>query len=579
LDSKNLFKRKEGGFCMKHYLSIGILFLGILSVMASSEGSENKTASIGLSTNLAETLYLNTEYTSLFKIEIKGKSPCTLKDKITVAYNLSKDGLQIQEDAFTKEIGCTSSASTGKFIPLETGNYTLCGAIINSSINNDFPSPACREFKVIGTSDISCDMQLRLETNETIFYQNSQSIEFKPELDNKSFPFVIEYWIEDLFGEIVKPKLNTTNTNQKSWKTNIQEQDRVLFLRAALYPNCNDLNLSNNIVKEMFIVTKNEAATGGSLTEETSPMNSTVNITQISPEKVSFGDILDAEIEIYKGSTGKYSVSLWVEKSGKIISEKTKVHLKNKDTLYKFTLPVQIEPNCDEKIKEGTAQLVIEGLDLHQEKEFAIDGINTDLCQETNSADKSEETKAKNYVEIIDLPTEINSGEALSVKLHLQQDKEADFEVWSYLYRGSKCYSCAEVEREDNTISFSVDKDKITTKELLVKVDQEIPDGEYNLVVKYKKDDQKTEKSITKKINVKKTVEKAKSVNQTISLLAQSGRSGSLVASKQFQKDGLPDYEGMVVYESTAERSKNLISWVLFIAFGLLSLVLIIKKR
>ncbi|MEK6905912.1 MAG: hypothetical protein AABX24_05925, partial [Nanoarchaeota archaeon] len=151
-----------------------------------------------------------------------------------LGYNFSKDGLLVQEGSFTKEIGCTTSASTGKFIPLETGNYTLCGAIINSTVNSAFPS-SCAEFTVADTSNIFCDVNMQLKTNESIFYENGQPIEFKPELNNKSFPFVIEYWIEDLFSEIVKPKVNTTNTNQKSWKTNIGEEDRVLFINAVVY--------------------------------------------------------------------------------------------------------------------------------------------------------------------------------------------------------------------------------------------------------------------------------------------------------------------------------------------------------
>ena len=71
-----------------------------------------------------------------------------------------------------------------------------------------------------------------------------------------------------------------------------------------------------------------------------------------------------AEIEIYKSSTNKYSVSVWVEKEGKSISEKTKINLKNKNINYKLNLPVQLKPNCDGKIKDGNAQLIVEGLDV-----------------------------------------------------------------------------------------------------------------------------------------------------------------------------------------------------------------------
>ncbi|MEK6905911.1 MAG: hypothetical protein AABX24_05920 [Nanoarchaeota archaeon] len=324
-------------------------------------------------------------------------------------------------------------------------------------------------------------------------------------------------------------------------------------------------------------MTKNEVAIN-SPAEEISPMNSTLNITEVSPETVSFGEVLNAEIEMYKGATDKYSVSLWAEKSGKIISEKTKVHLKNKNTLYKFTLPVQIEPNCDETTKEGTAQLIVEGLGLHAEKEFTLEGINEDLCQDKNSAEAAAEKKSNNYFEIIDFPAIIYPGEALPVKLKIQNDKDADFAVWSYIFRGNKCYSCSSTERDGNKISFSVDKDETTVEELPVTVDPEILEGEYTLMVKYKKDNQKTENSITQKINVKEPAE-ANSADQTLPLLSQAENFGSFPVSKKIPAEGLPNYEGIMVYESTAEKSKNLISWVLFISFGLLSLVLIIKRN
>ncbi|MDO8510983.1 MAG: hypothetical protein Q7S55_02355 [Nanoarchaeota archaeon] len=459
---------------MKKWAFMGF-FLCLCSTLVVAEDPENKTAFLNLAPNLDQTLYLNTKYTSLFKMEIEDKKPCSPKDTVTVFYNISKNYFLIKEDSFSKEIGCTTSASTGEFTPAETGNYTLCGIVVNSSVSFS-SNTSCRGFEVVDTSGISCNISLQFKINESLFYEHGQSIEFKPELNDKSFPFVIEYWIEDLFGEIVKPKFNTTNTNEKSWKTNIQEQDRVLLLKAVAYPSCTDLNSSDNAAEKMFIVTKQETAASSPETEE-KVAESTVSIIKISPESASFGEILGAEVEIYKGATDKYSVSVWVEKDGEVISEKTKAHLKNKNTFYKLTLPVQLDLNCNEKIKDGDAQLIVEGLGLQEEKEFTVEGINEKLCP--------------------------------------------------------------------------------------------------------KKDDLKTEKSATKETakEDKKQTEKTKITNQSISLLSQSkDLQPSLIAGKT-QKKEVPGYEGIVVYESVSEKSKNLVSWVLFVAFGLLSLVLIIKKR
>ena len=539
---------------------------------------ENKT--ILLSANLDKTLYLNTEYASLFKIEIQDKKPCTPKDIVTVSYHISKDGLLIKEDSFSKEIGCTSSASTGNFIPSETGNYLLCGMITNSSINT-FPSlSSCTEFEVISTTDISCDVSLQLKTNQTIFYDNEQSIKFKPELNNKTFPFVTEYWIEDLFGNIIKPKVNTTNTNEKSWKTNINEEDRVLFIKAILYPSCNDSDQSDNVAEEMFIVLNNSSLLPASDAEETTGSNAYINISSLSPENPSFGSIVNAEVEIYKNTTDKYSVSLWVEKDEKTISEKTKLHLKSKNTFYKMVIPAQIDANCDQKTASGTAKLIIEGLGIQEQKDFSLAGINEGLCQKSNpkaESEKKEPNKEKNSFQIIDLPAQISAGEATRVKIEIFNSQDAEFEAWSYLYRGSKCYSCASGEREDNKIHFSVDADEPKTAELLVKTDSGLEAGEYNLMVKYKKESQKNAKSLVSKIYLATPKEETKTVNQSFSVLSVGSSESALTAQKTPLTE-IPNYPGIVVYESNSERSKKMISWVLLVAFGLLSLVLIWKR-
>ena len=564
---------------MEKLAVIGIVLFCLSTALVFAEDSENKNQNILLSTNLENNHYLDINFDHLFAVD--KQIDCSEKDKVTVLYNISKNNILIKEELFTRDLNsCTKvSASTGDFTPIETGNYTLCGVILNSTVgeNNSFYNQVCNSFEVLDTFTISCDITLQLKTNETIFYENGQSIEFKPELSDKSFPFVIEYWIEDLFGNIVKPKLNTTNTNEKSWKTNIKEQDRVLFLKAMVYPACNDGDYYDNVAEKMFIVTKNEATTTSAVSEETVGQDSSIEIIKITPEKTSFGESLHAEIEIYKGDTGKYSVSLWVEKDGKAISEKSKVHLKNKDTLYKFSIPVLLDANCNEKIKDGGAQLIVEGLGILEEKKFVMEGINKKNCPEENENTGSE--KSKNSFQIIDLPAEISPGEILRINFEVKNNEDEKFESWSYLYRGSKCYSCAEGERDENKISFLVDKDETKLVKMIVTPDQELAAGEYNLMVKYKKEGQKTEHSISEKIIVIESTEKAKVADQTLLLLSQPENAVSPLISEKNQKKKISNYKGIVVYESVSERSKNLVSWALLIAFGLLSLVLIIKRR
>ncbi len=431
-------------------------------------------------------------------------------------------------------------------------------------------------------SAISCDIDLNIKVlNQTLVYENGQSLKFKPVLNNKSFPFVIEYWIEDLFGKAVKNQLNTTNTNKKSWKTNIEEEDRVFFIKAVVYPGCNDTNETNNVAEEMFVVMKKNR--GEISSSSTAEGNSTLNITETNPQTAHFGEVIMVDIEAYKGSTNKYSLSAWVEKEGKVISEKTKFHLKTKNTFYKLALPVQIKPNCNAKIEDGTATLIVEGLGTSTEKELEIEGMSKDVCRESTVYVEKKEMektagKKKNVFTILDLPAEIHPGEAVRVKVQAQSKDDAEYKVWSYLYRGNKCYSCFSGEREDNAVLFSVDENEVEVAEMLVKADQDLEEGEYTLMVKYKKDGQKTVKSITQKMYVQKRTE-TKAANQTVPLLSSSGNTPSAFVSEKIQKKELPGYDGLVVYESNSAHSQNIIPYVLFVAFGLLSLVLVIFKR
>ena len=565
---------------MKLSLNQGIIPLILLILAAASVSASNQ--SIKITPIIDKTIYLNNQYTSLFKIEIKGKSPCTPDDQVTVWYNVSKEGLLVKESSFTKAVGCSGTASTGSFTPLEKGDYVLCGMVINSTLREDNSSlynSVCNSFQAMDTSVVSCDVALQLKTNESIFYENGQSLKFTLELNNESFPYVIEYWIEDLFGNIVKPKINTTNTNEKSWKTNIEEQDRVLFMKAIAHPSCSDDNLSNNAVQKMFVVTKNqmeETPSSSAPKEE----NSTINVSDINPQTASYGGMVSADLQIYKGGTDKYSISVWVEKDGKTISEKTKANLKTKYSSYKVTLPVRIDPDCDGKLDEGTAQLVVEGLGAQAEKEITVQGTEKDSCPASSAASGSDTTtKAKNSVAIQDFPAQINAWDTARVKVEVIDTEDADYQMWSYLYRGSKCYSCASGEKDDNVVSFSVKEGKPKVVEMLVTADPELEDGEYSLAVKYQKDDQKTIHSLTEKVYLKaSSKDETRTINQTMPLLSAAA-SLPVSTSKKIQAQEQPDYDGIVVYESTSEKSKKIISWTLFVAFGLLSLVLALRKH
>lgn len=365
---------------------------------------EDSNYPLSLSIYLKEPVYLGISYDQLFKISFQNKN-CSQSDNVTVEYNFvgpdfSKSG------TFSKKVGCSSYADTGEFTPNSIGSYQLCGKIISTtSLEQNYSKDnICQDFTVTDLETISCDLSLTIDNDENLIYSQGQSIEFKPELNDKFYPFTIEYWIEDIFGNLIKNKVTTTNTNQKSWKADISETDRVLFIKAQVNPKCKDLNQSNNYAEKMLIVTnENFIYDSGSNNDnfENNKKNqaeSEIKIIKITPEDPTFGELVKAELEIYKGDTGKYSISAWAESGGKEISEKTKINLKDKYQTYKITLPIQLESNCDLKTKEGKATIRVEGLDESAKETISVKGINKKLCSGNSGNGDSKTPEPKETV-------------------------------------------------------------------------------------------------------------------------------------------------------------------------------------
>ncbi|MCK4521257.1 MAG: lamin tail domain-containing protein [Nanoarchaeota archaeon] len=358
--------------------------------MQNNASTQEKTQNKGLKLTvyIDNTTYVGITYTSLFKIEnldyVSGQTDYV---NAIIGYNIS----DIKRDTVNISLKKSKTANTGTFTPTSAGTYEICGWIISSTIDdqNTLDDFACKTITVIDTSAIPCNITINITTNNILVYEKGQSIKFKNQLNNESLPFKIEYWIEDLFGNIYKNKYNTTNTNQKSWKTDIDEQDRVLFIKAVVYPFCNDTNLSDNSAEKMFIVTNNNSET----TSPSSGEDSKIEIKKINKEKVSFGDVIKVDVEIHKGSTAKYSVSAFVYKDNKYPSEKTKISLKNKYTDYKLTIPIQLKPNCNNYYKDGTYEIKIEGLGESYSEEIKIEGTKTSFCKNTQSSSSKNTSK------------------------------------------------------------------------------------------------------------------------------------------------------------------------------------------
>jgi hypothetical protein len=147
----------------------------------------------------------------------------------------------------------------------------------NTTINNNTTNTTINISNTTNTTNSSCTISILLTTDKEI-YTNKEQIAFYNHV-NTTQPFIIEYWVEDLFGNIIKPKINTTNENKKTYTPDVDEKDKVLIFKNRIsQTNC---VLLGNATSSKIIIITNEAYTpvcpacscpAAKTTKETCPM-------------------------------------------------------------------------------------------------------------------------------------------------------------------------------------------------------------------------------------------------------------------------------------------------------------------
>ncbi|MFH1682256.1 MAG: lamin tail domain-containing protein [Candidatus Woesearchaeota archaeon] len=423
-----------------------------------------------------------------------------------------------------------------------------------------------------------CDWGLRLGMDSSIFQKDE--LDFKLLLSRKygsTENLTVKGKIEDFNGEQIKEYSpwtdeQITTERSKSYSPNLKEGVyQISFWINGL--NCNDEELSDNHITNLIAINPKYQLAASNLSIERSYLGNDYT--------AEWGDQFLVKVNIYKGAETKTAVELWAEKGGEVISQRSKLNIYDPYKDYVLTIPVQLEPNCNKKISDGKAKLILEGLGLREEAEFEIEDVDGDICKDyleyvEELEDQENQNKESSY-QIIDYPTEIFPGQVFRIKLQLLGDKqEHSFTSWGYLYRGSKCYSCADGERDSNNINFRLKENELKQVELLMKADEEIAAGIYNLKVKLNKDNQKTDKEITVEIYVSDKLEQKE---EALELFTEDNSfdPDNLLEVNSKKKEIVNEINGIVIYESNSEKAKQLVPYLLLLVFGMVLFVLLRK--
>lgn len=101
---------------------------------------------------------------------------------------------------------------------------------------------------IINTSTNNCNISLKINIrNESQFYEDDAQIRFNSKIEmncttqvagswikSSDLDYIIEYWIEDLQGNIIKSRTSTNNQDDKSFTPKISEKDSIFIIRSEL---------------------------------------------------------------------------------------------------------------------------------------------------------------------------------------------------------------------------------------------------------------------------------------------------------------------------------------------------------
>jgi hypothetical protein len=204
-------------------------------------------------------------YSKLFKIELLNKKKlegnCNRQDTITVSFNIADiEGNIERSEEFSADVGCSKTAGTGSFMPKNAGDYVICGSIISSTAG--FESEAkCKEFSVINSKDIPCNLSLKIES--PLIWKSGESSKYSisvlDSIGNCSGCFAgIEYSIENAFEESLSgyPKGSQKSIGQEnifSFTPKLDCGSGVYKIKAKIAnATCNDISEEGNSAQSII---------------------------------------------------------------------------------------------------------------------------------------------------------------------------------------------------------------------------------------------------------------------------------------------------------------------------------------
>lgn len=293
-------------------------------------------------TSLDLNLISDEKITNLFQIVNSEYYQNKTISEVTLEYNVSFNNKIIASEKLAfPDFKYKKYSGTGSFIVKENGKYMVCGKIYsNISEDNYSNNKICTEYETLDTN-VECDFEPNIWIEDSQRIVEGNQLRFKIYVNeytnNSELPYIAEYWIEDVFGNIIKKKINTTNTLFKTF-TIKSINPTTLILKSKLYSySCNDKNIDNNQDIEVILM-----------------RNTTTRFEPLEIKDINIiGNYVFVDIKAFNNGT-KNNIKIWLESNDKKISNDFELSVLSRNEPFEFKVPIFFSSN------EQNARLVID---------------------------------------------------------------------------------------------------------------------------------------------------------------------------------------------------------------------------
>lgn len=293
-------------------------------------------------------------------------------------FNISKKALKLYAYPSLQNLrntGATISIKLNNQTSTVTYNKTKEGkslSLINSTWFYTELTPGYTNIKKPG-----CDWQVKIISNESFHNKPEFKILISKIYGGKA-NITLSRTIADSQDDTKKEyqELEIKNIlNKRTIKINPAiNQEGVYNISVNISNDC-DIHTENNFYSKLFFI-KNQK------THKKESEIKIKNIYDLTNNKTSWGSSIRIGLNIYKGDTDKKTVKVLLQKNNETITKQTKINILNKFSEIETTIPFQLPPNCNNKLKNSTYNLIVQGLDKETKTKIIIEGTNKELCQQ-----------------------------------------------------------------------------------------------------------------------------------------------------------------------------------------------------